>query len=172
VATAACRLSAELPSCPPRSKGSKVDKLTYLMSLQERNERLFYYVLSENIEELVPLLSQPTIGQYCQGYSLMFRRWAGVPSLPCTEWFARLLQSLPLLCCMPAAGLQCRSVSGEPSCCHATLPCAACRGPCTWAWKTRARSSQSLKIGRSGASRPSASRMASAWAAWGTWGCR
>ncbi|EFN58521.1 hypothetical protein CHLNCDRAFT_140591 [Chlorella variabilis] len=56
-----------------RSKGTEVDKHTYLMSLQERNERLFYYVLSEHIEELLPLMSQPTIGKYCQGYSLMFR---------------------------------------------------------------------------------------------------
>ena len=31
----------------------------------------------QHIEELLPVLSQPTIGQYCQGYSLMFRRWAG-----------------------------------------------------------------------------------------------
>lgn len=56
-----------------RSKVKPVDKHTYLMSLQERNERLFYYVLSEHIEELLPIMTQPTIGQYCQGYSLMFR---------------------------------------------------------------------------------------------------
>jgi hypothetical protein len=29
------------------SKASLVEKHTYIMSLQERNERLFYYVLSE-----------------------------------------------------------------------------------------------------------------------------
>lgn len=31
--------------------------------------------LPQHLEELLPVLSQPTIGQYCQGYSLMFRRW-------------------------------------------------------------------------------------------------
>lgn len=56
-----------------RNTESKVARLQYLMSLQERNERLFYYVLKNHIEELLPVLSQPTIGQYCQGYSLMFR---------------------------------------------------------------------------------------------------
>ena len=35
-------------SCHPRrSKRNGVDQHTYLMSLQERNERLFYYVLSQ-----------------------------------------------------------------------------------------------------------------------------
>lgn len=32
---------------PTRSKRNGVDQHTYLMSLQERNERLFYYVLSQ-----------------------------------------------------------------------------------------------------------------------------
>ena len=31
----------------------------------------------QHIEELLPIMTQPTIGQYCQGYSLMFRRWVG-----------------------------------------------------------------------------------------------
>lgn len=54
-------------------KGSNVDKLTYLFSLQERNERLFYSVLSHNVEELLPLFTYPTLGEYCQAFSLMFR---------------------------------------------------------------------------------------------------
>lgn len=50
-----------------------VQKVTYLMSLQERNERLFYFVMEHNIEELLPLLQYPAIGKYCLKYSLMFR---------------------------------------------------------------------------------------------------
>ena len=52
---------------------SNVQKLTYLLSLQERNERLFFHVVQNNIEELSPLLQYPALGEYCREYSLMFR---------------------------------------------------------------------------------------------------
>lgn len=39
-------LPARLPG-PACSKENPIDRHTYLMSLKERNERLFYYVLSE-----------------------------------------------------------------------------------------------------------------------------
>ena len=41
--------------------------------MQERNESLFYYVLSKNLEELLPIVHMPTVSQYCQLYGLMFR---------------------------------------------------------------------------------------------------
>ena len=56
-----------------RNMASPVRQMTYLMSLQERNERLFFHVLQNNIEELLPLLQFPVLGEYCQKYSLMFR---------------------------------------------------------------------------------------------------
>ncbi|PRW56101.1 NADP-dependent malic enzyme [Chlorella sorokiniana] len=56
-----------------RSKLNGVDQHTYLMSLQERNERLFYYCLMNHIEELLPIMKQPVTAEYCKGYSLMFR---------------------------------------------------------------------------------------------------
>ena len=84
--------------------------------VQERNERLFYYVLAHHIEELLPIMSQPTIGQYCQGYSLMFRRWAAarVASLWRQQWQAKQRASPPPSppppvlppCCSPAPPVQ------------------------------------------------------------------
>ncbi|KAK9818384.1 hypothetical protein WJX72_011776 [[Myrmecia] bisecta] len=56
-----------------RSKTSDLDKHTYLASLQERNERLFYHVVSQNIAELLPIIHMPTVSLYCQKYGLMFR---------------------------------------------------------------------------------------------------
>lgn len=41
--------------------------------VQERNEGLFYYVLANNIEELLPIVHMPTVSHYCQLYGLMFR---------------------------------------------------------------------------------------------------
>ena len=41
--------------------------------VQERNESLFYYVLANNIEELLPVVHMPTVSHYCQLYGLMFR---------------------------------------------------------------------------------------------------
>lgn len=56
-----------------RGMSSTEQKVVYLMSLQERNERLFFHVLQNNVEEIVPLLQFPAVGQYCKTYSLMFR---------------------------------------------------------------------------------------------------
>lgn len=44
-----------------------------VLCVQERNESLFYYVLSNNIEELLPIVHMPTVSHYCQLYGLMFR---------------------------------------------------------------------------------------------------
>ena len=56
-----------------RNMPDNIQKVTYLLSLQERNERLFFHVLQHHVEELSPLLQYPAIGEYCREYSLMFR---------------------------------------------------------------------------------------------------
>ena len=58
-------------------KTNDIDRYNFLMALLGRNERLFYKLLIENFEELLPIIYTPTVGQACQEYGHIFRRARG-----------------------------------------------------------------------------------------------
>merc|ERR1719228_2399934 len=55
-----------------------LDQYIYMMDLLERNERLFYKLLSENTEELMPIVYTPTVGEACQKFGYIYRKPQGL----------------------------------------------------------------------------------------------
>lgn len=57
---------------------SNIDKHVYLRNIQDTNETLYYRLVTENLEEIMPLIYTPTVGQACQQFSRIYRRHRGL----------------------------------------------------------------------------------------------
>ncbi|MBK6981182.1 MAG: NAD-dependent malic enzyme [Betaproteobacteria bacterium] len=61
-----------------RSQSSDLEKYIFLTALHDRNETLFFRVVMENAEEIMPLIYTPTVGLGCQLYGRIYRQPRGL----------------------------------------------------------------------------------------------
>ena len=59
-------------------KDSGLGKYIFMIALMERNQQLFYRVVMDYIEDMLPILYTPTVGKACLEYGHIFRRPRGM----------------------------------------------------------------------------------------------
>lgn len=79
-----------------RRKNDDLERHIYLRALQDTNETLFYRLLSDHIEELMPVVYTPVVALGCHHFSQIYRRPRGLfISYPSRDRIDELLSNRP-----------------------------------------------------------------------------
>ena len=89
-----------------------IDRYMQLSALQERNERLFYQTVIAHVEQILPLIYTPTVGEACREFSHIARDPKGFFITPATKMLAKneppLVRYASTACgpaCMPTTAM-------------------------------------------------------------------
>ena len=78
-------------------RGAALEKHVYLRNLQDRNEVLFYALLSHHVEEMLPIVYTPTVGDAVKKFSQIYRYPRGLTlSTRTIERAEQALANVPL----------------------------------------------------------------------------
>lgn len=55
-----------------------INKHIYLRAIQDKNETLFYHLVQDHLEEMMPIIYTPTVGEACERFSDIYRSSRGL----------------------------------------------------------------------------------------------
>ncbi|MDT8311928.1 MAG: NAD-dependent malic enzyme [Methylophaga sp.] len=61
-----------------QSFADPINKHIYLRMVQDTNETLFYHLVNQHLEEMMPIIYTPTVGDACERFSEIYRRARGL----------------------------------------------------------------------------------------------
>jgi malate dehydrogenase (oxaloacetate-decarboxylating) len=79
-----------------KTKTTDLERHIYVRQLQDNNETLFYRLLLDHVEEMLPIVYTPTVGLACQQFSHIYRRPRGlIISYPLRDSISEVLRNRP-----------------------------------------------------------------------------
>src|SRR3979409_2516805 len=79
-----------------KTKNTDLGRHIYLRQLQDSNETLFYRLMLDHVEEMMPIVYTPTVGLACEQFSHIYRRPRGLfVSYPLRDSIVEILRNRP-----------------------------------------------------------------------------